>query len=97
MNRRGFLQSCLALAAAPAIVRADSLMRVIPRDTGALEYAEYQWVQVSSRPIIVSVPDNLAEIVSETLRKHRDEIAASIVRRNALLAAMMREQLVGAR
>jgi hypothetical protein len=32
MNRRGFLQSCIALAAAPAIVRADSLMRVIPRE-----------------------------------------------------------------
>lgn len=33
MNRRGFLGSILALGAAPAIVRADSLMRVIPLDT----------------------------------------------------------------
>lgn len=33
MNRRGFLQTCLALAAAPAIVRADSLMRIVARDT----------------------------------------------------------------
>lgn len=32
MQRRGFLQACLALAAAPAIVRADSLMRIVPRD-----------------------------------------------------------------
>lgn len=32
MNRRGFLQSCLALAVAPAIVRADSLMRIIPQE-----------------------------------------------------------------
>ncbi len=32
MNRRGFLKSILALAAAPAIVRADSLMRIVPRD-----------------------------------------------------------------
>ena len=31
MNRRGFLGSILALGAAPAIVRADSLMRIIPR------------------------------------------------------------------
>lgn len=31
MNRRGFLGSILAAAAAPAIVRADSLMRVVPR------------------------------------------------------------------
>lgn len=31
MNRRGFLGSILALASAPAIVRADSLMRIVPR------------------------------------------------------------------
>lgn len=30
LTRRGFLTSCLALAAAPAIVRADSLMRIAP-------------------------------------------------------------------
>lgn len=36
LTRRGFLGSILALAAAPAIVRADSLMRVVPRDTGVL-------------------------------------------------------------
>ena len=36
MNRRGFLTGLggiLAVAAAPAIVRADSLMRVVPVDT----------------------------------------------------------------
>ena len=33
MNRRGFLGGILAIAAAPAIVRADSLMRVVPRET----------------------------------------------------------------
>lgn len=33
MNRRGFLGAMLAAAVAPAIVRADSLMRIIPRDT----------------------------------------------------------------
>lgn len=31
MDRRGFLGSILAMAAAPAIVRADLLMRIIPR------------------------------------------------------------------
>ena len=30
-NRRGFLLSCLALGIAPAVVRADSLMRIVPR------------------------------------------------------------------
>lgn len=39
MNRRGFLGSILALGAAPAIVRADALMRVVPRSMGALTQA----------------------------------------------------------
>lgn len=33
MNRRGFLGACFLAAAAPAIVRADSLMRIIPKRT----------------------------------------------------------------
>lgn len=40
MNRRDFLGAILAAASAPAIVRADSLMRVIPRDTGVLTLAQ---------------------------------------------------------
>ena len=32
MNRRGFLTSILAAGVAPAIVRADSLMRIVPMD-----------------------------------------------------------------
>jgi hypothetical protein len=40
MNRRGFLGSILLAAAAPAIVRADSLMRIVPRDVVLLgDYA----------------------------------------------------------
>jgi hypothetical protein len=35
VNRRGFLGSILALGAAPAIVRADSLMRVVPPTSSA--------------------------------------------------------------
>ncbi len=38
MNRRGFIGSILALGVAPAIVRADSLMRLVPRDTTLLRY-----------------------------------------------------------
>jgi len=36
MNRRGFLASCLALGAAPSIVRAESLMRMVRRESGIL-------------------------------------------------------------
>lgn len=40
MNRRGFLGTCLALGVAPAIVRADSLMRIVPRETVMLTSGE---------------------------------------------------------
>lgn len=40
ITRRGFLSSCLALASAPAVVRADSLMRVVPTRTVILPFAE---------------------------------------------------------
>lgn len=33
MNRRSFLAGIFAAACAPAIVRADSLMRIVPRET----------------------------------------------------------------
>lgn len=36
MIRRSFLKTILALGAAPAIVRADSLMRIVPRDLDVL-------------------------------------------------------------
>lgn len=36
MNRRGFLASILAGCTAPAIVRADVLMRVVPMQTTVL-------------------------------------------------------------
>lgn len=39
-TRRGFLGSILALGVAPAIVRADSLMRIVPRDTVVLPDVE---------------------------------------------------------
>ena len=38
MDRRGFLSSILALGAAPAIVRADSLMRIVPREAVVKTY-----------------------------------------------------------
>lgn len=45
MNRRSFLGSIIAAAAAPAIVRADSLMRVVPRDALLLhEYSNNVWL-----------------------------------------------------
>lgn len=34
MNRRSFLSSIIAAASAPAIVRADSLMQIVPHKAG---------------------------------------------------------------
>lgn len=37
-NRRGFLSSIFAAAAAPAIVSASSLMKLVPTESGILTY-----------------------------------------------------------
>lgn len=42
--RRTFLGSILALGAAPAIVRADALMRVVPRETTLLDDPWLGWI-----------------------------------------------------
>lgn len=39
LSRRGFLGAILAAGVAPAIVRADALMRIVPRDTTVLSGA----------------------------------------------------------
>ncbi len=43
-TRRTFLGSILALGAAPAIVRADALMRVVPRETTLLADPWLGWI-----------------------------------------------------
>lgn len=60
MDRRGFLGAILAAAAAPAIVRADSLMRVIPRET----------------VIVASPFDYFDETLREALRAHAERLRA---------------------
>lgn len=47
MNRRGFLQSCLALAAAPAIVKAESLMPIWVPKQGILVPDAFARLRVS--------------------------------------------------
>lgn len=54
MNRRGFLASMFAACAAPAIVRADSLMRVVPLQTGTVSIFGRQ-VPLQYAPEIVTV------------------------------------------
>lgn len=51
MNRRNFLTSMLAACAAPAIVRADSLMRIMPRDATMLTEAQFISLLPPSDPL----------------------------------------------
>lgn len=59
MNRRSFLSGILAACAAPAIVRADSLMRIVPRDTSIL---------LGDYDVIVEAGPSYAQITREALR-----------------------------
>lgn len=42
MNRRGFLLGCIAACTAPAIVRAESLMRIAPLGSDTLSLARLE-------------------------------------------------------
>lgn len=87
MDRRSFLGSILAACAAPAIVRADSLMRIVPRDVGVMTFAtqEVSLGFTIDQPDLILCGDSFAEIVAYTFRKHQKEIRDSVIARNAFL------------
>jgi hypothetical protein len=87
VNRRGFLGSILALAAAPAIVRADSLMRIVPTDTLVFESASIEF-EIGPEPDFLAMPDNLSEIITNTIRARSALLAANITANNELLRYM---------
>lgn len=93
MNRRGFLSGMLALGAAPAIVRADSLMKLIPTTTSVLEYeADFAWY--SGYEGLQVVTPSLPEIIATTLRNRQAKFADNVMRSNELLRRMKRRGLV---
>lgn len=72
MNRRGFLTSILVAATAPAIVRADSLMRIVAPTTFFLQWrvgtgpaiferATSTWTQTEDG-IFVPIPANVRNL-----------------------------------
>lgn len=67
MNRRGFLGSILAACAAPAIVRADSLMRIVPTDTFVLGIGAYD-VTVEAGPSYSASAREALEIAHDHAR-----------------------------
>ena len=85
MNRRGFIGSILALGAAPAIVRADSLMRVVSREEIVIHATDWKW---SEAPIQVFTSEDLGAIIARTFRERAPQIKANVIAHNVLLARM---------
>src|SRR5512147_2272809 len=97
MNRRGFLGSILALGAAPAIVRADSLMPIRPRGlwiiepldyshaADALRYASYTQVESDVMVISADAHATFTELVTRTFLANRLRFMANVTKNNALL------------
>lgn len=78
MNRRGFLGSILAAAVAPAIVRADSLMRIVPRDMSVLTIAEGpHW----HRDVFVLVSDEMMVDVGDFRKRYVSAMGVELARR----------------
>lgn len=93
MNRRGFLQACLAACVAPAIVRADALMRVIPNDELIFTATSIDWT-ISLEPDLRVAPefDSLGEELAYiTRRSFVPELVAQIYNTSPLLAALITE------
>ena len=74
MNRRDFLSAMLAACAAPAIVRADSLMRIVPRETTVVTPFE---------AVAVARYMTMDEIVREALREAHKSV--KLVNSNSLV------------
>jgi hypothetical protein len=68
MNRRGFLGAILATCAAPAIVRADSLMRIVPRRTYVLTLDDVTFTAVGGNGAFVDNIVMMNELKAEMLR-----------------------------
>lgn len=81
MNRRSFLGSILAAAVAPAIVRADSLMRIVPRDTlvlGGFDATQMMWATMGTAR--VSIEQSVEMISTSTIGQACAEIMTGLRR-----------------
>ncbi len=94
MNRRGFLGSILALGAAPAIVRADSLMRIVPLDVVVVsEGWSAEGIQFYESDLTLTIDDYSRLFIQPAmlaLRQdiERDILSASLTDRGQLRALM---------
>ncbi len=70
MNRRGFLGAILALGAAPAIVRAESLMRIKPVLLPGDDFQYFPGLGVALPRNALITPTILAQEALEILERH---------------------------
>lgn len=68
MNRRSFIGSILALSSAPAIIRADSLMRIVPREP---------WFLVGERGPEIMTFEAARKVADEIMWQEGDVITIS--------------------
>ena len=88
-SRRGFLSSILAIAAAPAVVKASSLMKLVPTESGILTYdlnpdsLEQMMIEIREsgtiRPTQLIVPAYMANLALSMLQT-KENVCAEILR-----------------
>ena len=90
MNRRSFLSSILAAGVAPAIVRADALMRVVPREAVLLPAGRVWSLDFAMEPLregVVPAPDEMVAIMHPNAWK---DVYSSIVLNQGFLARALK-------
>ena len=88
-SRRGFLSAILAVAAAPAVVKASSLMKLVPTESGILTYdlnpdsLEKMMINIREdialRPTQLIVPTYLANLALSMMQT-KENVCAEILR-----------------
>lgn len=78
MNRRGFLGAMLAAATAPAVVKASSLMRWAPTDSGLL--VRQPGIAWTAEGLILSIDDFSSRIIKPAMAALAQQIDADMIR-----------------
>jgi hypothetical protein len=99
MNRRGFLAGILAAGTAPAIVRAESLMKIfVPKQEILLPSAmDIAWsvADINSPNLIIAAEyewKQLNLVIERTFQANQEQIIANAVQRNPMLQCLKRKR-----
>jgi len=81
LKRRGFLAAMLAAAAAPAVVRASSLMPIFVPRPALVFPATYEWRAVGENLHEIITADAYCYALAKALRETKDVVTANIINR----------------